>query len=193
METDNTLSNRIIYSALESYIAFGIKKSSIDTIAEQAGITRITAYRYFGNKKALCRASFLSVVEMFERVEDEIKQEKTLDIESALNKIKTGLSKLPRGNFISVLGELNRLYPDVFNEVNNRRIAAIKNIFEFFFSHKRQRSQLRKGLNPLFVQAFFGYMAVNIINNPVFASLGLTPEEIFDNIKTLFLHGIIGD
>ncbi len=182
---------RIIYSALELFISRGIKRSSIDEISKRAGITRITAYRYFGNKKELVRASFIPIVEIFERVEKEIKAENLLNIEVALDRIKAELIGLPRGNLLSTMEELKRLYPDIYNAVNTRRVASLTEIFKFYSSNKKRISRLREELNPSFVQAFFGDIIVNMINSPAFSSLGFTQDEIFNSIKNILLYGIL--
>jgi AcrR family transcriptional regulator len=191
MTSINNPVGRIIHSALTIFIARGIKKSSIDEIAKHAGITRITAYRYFDNKKELVKASLLSVVGIFEYVEKEIRTKRILNIEAALDKIKTGLAILPLGNLISLMEELKRLYPDIYDEVNTRRVTSLTKMFEFYYSNRKQISQLRRDLDPLFVQAFFGDIVVNMINSPTFASLGFTQDEIFNNFKNILLHGIL--
>jgi AcrR family transcriptional regulator len=191
MKNINNLADRIIYSALNIFISRGIKKTSIDEIAKNAGITRITAYRYFDNKKELVRASFLSVVAIFENVGKEIKIEKNINFEDVLDRIKTGLAQLPQGNLMVLMEELKIIYPDIYEEVNERRIAAITNTFRSYFSSKKQISQLRNDLNPLFLQAFIEHFVLNIINTPAFTSLDLTQDEIFNNIKKIILHGIL--
>jgi AcrR family transcriptional regulator len=191
MTSTNNPVARIIHSALTIFIARGIQKSSIDEIAKHAGITRITAYRYFDNKKELVKASLLSVVGIFEYVEKEIRTKRILNIEAALDKIKAGLANLPRGNLISLMEELKRLYPDIYDEVNTRRVTSLTKMFEFYYSNRKQISQLRRDLDPLFVQAFFGDIVVNMINSPTFASLGFTQDEIFNNFKNILLHGIL--
>ena len=181
--------HRILYSALKMFISHGIKRTSVDEIAMETGMTRITVYRYFENKEALVRAVFVSIVKVFEDSEKNIGKNKSL--EDILDGIHHGLSALPEGNLCVLMNELNIIYPNIFEEVYGRRLTAITKIFTSCFSDQKQISQFRSDLNPDVLRAFVEYFIFNIINNTTFTSLGLSQNEIFKNIKTIILHGIL--
>lgn len=47
---------RLIDAALDCFLTFGVRKTSLTDVADRAGISRATAYRVFGDKDGLVRA-----------------------------------------------------------------------------------------------------------------------------------------
>jgi AcrR family transcriptional regulator len=47
---------RLITAALDCFLRFGVRKTSLTDVADQAGVSRATAYRVFGDKNGLVRA-----------------------------------------------------------------------------------------------------------------------------------------
>lgn len=81
--------NRLMEKAEELFISLGYKAVSMDQIAEAAGISKMTIYRYFSSKEELLfKVLDLITARMFEYIQDNIQ-----DIEGTLNKID-GLLKL---------------------------------------------------------------------------------------------------
>ncbi len=50
------LTARILDAALAEFIAYGLRRTSIDAVARRAGLARVTVYRRFAGKKELVRA-----------------------------------------------------------------------------------------------------------------------------------------
>jgi AcrR family transcriptional regulator len=47
---------RLIRAALDCFLNFGVRKTSLTDVADRAGVSRATAYRVFGDKNGLVRA-----------------------------------------------------------------------------------------------------------------------------------------
>jgi AcrR family transcriptional regulator len=47
---------RLIAAALDCFLNFGVRKTSLTDVADRAGVSRATAYRVFGDKNGLVRA-----------------------------------------------------------------------------------------------------------------------------------------
>ena len=47
---------RLLHAALDCFANFGVRKTSLTDVADQAGVSRATAYRVFGDKNGLVRA-----------------------------------------------------------------------------------------------------------------------------------------
>jgi AcrR family transcriptional regulator len=47
---------RLIRAALDCFLSFGVRKTSLTDVADRAGVSRATAYRVFGDKNGLVRA-----------------------------------------------------------------------------------------------------------------------------------------
>ena len=57
MPDSSPSAERIVNAALDLVLAQGVKKTSLEEVAQRAGVTRVTVYRYFRDKKGLVRAS----------------------------------------------------------------------------------------------------------------------------------------
>jgi AcrR family transcriptional regulator len=47
---------RLIAAALDCFLSFGVRKTSLTDVADRAGVSRATAYRVFGDKNGMIRA-----------------------------------------------------------------------------------------------------------------------------------------
>ncbi len=56
---EETLPGRVLRSAYEEFMDFGLRRASVDNIARRAGVARVSVYRHFPNKEALIRSVFL--------------------------------------------------------------------------------------------------------------------------------------
>lgn len=182
---------RILQVALDEFLSHGIKKTSMDEVAARAGLTRVTIYRYFSDKRSLARAAFLQIVELLEAVCQEIESDPPSDPETVLDQIAVGLGKLSRGDLPAGLSELELLYPEVAAEFHTARVAAIRRIFERLLEQARRQGRLRAELNPLIVQTYFLTSVVNVLAHPDLVAAGLSSAEIFATVKSIFLHGIL--
>lgn len=191
MLTDNETRNKITHTALALFLAQGIKKTSVAEIAEQSGLTRVTIYRYFENKRELVDAAFLHIITVFQDVQSAIYQAQTLNIEAALDDIERGLAALPNGDMPTRLVELKRLYPRLFVNFHKTRTAIVKKIFDRLFEAGRQQGQLREGLNQEVVQVYFMETVINLVASPQLVAQNLSPVDIYATVKSIFLHGIL--
>lgn len=173
---------KVVDAALLLFLKQGIKKTSLENVAYQAGITRVTIYRYFPDKQTLVEAALLAFPARLEEL--------SLEPLPDLDKLAALLTDFPQGDLPALLEETRRLYPDLERRFEEWRLAAIQKIFERLFAAARARGELRPGLNPLIVQAFFITSVLNIMENPLLASSGLSAAEVFATVKAIFLHGI---
>ena len=191
MNAGNETHERIVLAALRLFLVQGIKKTAVSEIADQSGVTRVTVYRYFGDKKSLVRAAFMRPITVFQQVRTAIAQEHGQNIEAYLDTIGMGLAALPQGDLPTRLDELKRLYPDTANEFHDTRIGVVKNIFDRLFAVGREQGLLRKGLNQEIIEVVFLEAATNVLDNPRLVALNLSSAEIYNTVKSIFLYGIL--
>ncbi len=191
MDTTSETQERIVLTALRLFLAQGIKKTAMSEVAEQAGVTRVTAYRYFGDKKSLVRAAFMRPVTVFKQVQEAITREKEHNIETCLDTIGLGLAALPQGDLPTRLDELNRLFPDIADEFHTTRLGVVKSIFDRLFATARERDLLRDGVRQEIIEVVFMEAATNALENPRLVALNLSSSEIYNSVKNIFLYGIL--
>ncbi len=69
---DDPTAERILDSALDQFIAFGLRRTSVDDIAKRAGLTRVTVYRHFQNRDVLVAATLYREYQRFLAVLDPV-------------------------------------------------------------------------------------------------------------------------
>ena len=183
---------KILISALAVFAERGIAKTSLNEVAYRAGVTRVTVYRHFEDKKELVRAAFLRVEQVFEKGLADLKRNPREDGEKILNQIGEGLSALPSSDAFARMDELKRLYPDVYSAVQEVRVSTLSGLFENIFAATKRQGRLRSGLNGQFVQAVFLELAINLFENPRLKAFGLSDAELYRTVKDLFCVGFLG-
>jgi len=182
---------KIVLSALALFSERGINKTSVNEVAYHAGVTRVTVYRYFSEKKELVHEVYLRVEQVFQKGLADLEQAPEADWESVLNQIGEGLSALPSGDVFARFDELKRLYPDIYGSIQEIRVATLTGIFEHLFAVTERQGALRPGLNRSIVQAIFWELVVNFFDNPRFKSFGLSGAELYRAMLDILLHGIV--
>lgn len=190
MATDTT-SERIVSAALTLFLAQGAKKTSLDEVAFQAGVTRVTVYRYFGDKVGLVRAVCARIAAIFQHAADGSPDDSMSQVEARLNRLGMELSALPQGNMLARLDEINRLYPAVYEEFRAARQAAVDALFQQALAAAARESSIREGLNHEVLRAIFWSSVVGLIEAPALISSNVPLAEIFATVSEVFRHGIL--
>ena len=182
---------KILLSALTLFSERGISQTSVNEIAYLAGVTRVTVYRHFPDKKGLVLAAFLRVEHVFEKGLEYLQKDPQANLDTFLDQIGAGLRSLPSGDVFARVEELKRLYPDAYRSVQEVRVATLNDLFELISAMARRQGLMRPGLNRAIVQAVFYELTVNLFDNPRFQSIGLSDAEVFHAITDLLLHGML--
>ena len=190
MGVDTTLS-RITDAALALILAQGVKKTDLAEVAARAAVTRVTVYRYCGNKQGMVRAVCLRIAAVFQRAAEGRPIDSIRDIDARLNRLGEELSGMPTGDLLARLEEIHRLYPEVYAEFRALRQAAVDGIFQQALSAATRERSLREGLNLEVLKAIFWAAVVGLIENPALVSSNISLAEIFTTVTAVFRHGIL--
>jgi AcrR family transcriptional regulator len=182
---------KLLLSALALFSERGIAQTSLNEVAYRVGMTRVTVYRHFEDKKGLVREAFLRIEQVFEKGLADLKRNPREDGEKILNQIGEGLSALPRDDAFARMDELKRLYPDVYSSVQEVRVSTLSGLFEHLFAATNSKGRLRSGLNQPLVKAVFLEVAINLFDNPRLKSFGLSDAELYRAMKDLFCAGFL--
>jgi AcrR family transcriptional regulator len=191
MLNDTKTRIKILSAALNLLLQQGIKKTTLGEVAYQAGVTRVTVYRYFADKRTLVHDSLMTIPAALTKLDSVMTGEGHHDVDSDLARLADAFASFPSGDLPSLLDETRRLYPDIWKEFHCRRTAAIQAIFDLLFANLTSAGKLRPGLNRAIVQAFFMSSVVKVLDDPSLVSMGLSASEVFDTVKTIFLHGVL--
>ena len=190
ISTDRTR-ERILNAATQLFLQQGIKKTSMADVAGHAGLTRMTVYRYFDDRKSLAQSVFDAFLDVLKQAEERLQQDSDPKIEHYVDQIGTALMALPAGDFPALLRELSLVYPDIWTAYEEGRKASIIAIFTRLLSSSSVR--LRPGLQPEIVQAYFTTAVVNVLSSRDLSAGGLSAGQVFDTVRTIFLYGVLQD
>ena len=180
--------DRILQAALDLFLRQGIRKTSIDDVAERAGVTRVTVYRYFSDRQQLIGEAFLLVNSAFDRIRAALEEED--DLNGYLNRMAAELTAVPLG-FMSGMAELETLHPDLHADLRKGRRKLLRAIFDQLYSRAAGEGRLRSGLDKDVVEALFWEVVMTLPESSVLSSRGLTPAEIYATLSGLLLHGLL--
>ena len=187
-ENANTTRERILEAALELFLRQGIRKTSIDDVADRAGVTRVTVYRYFSDRQQLIGESFLQINAAFDRIRVALEEEQDLD--GYLNRMAAELTSVPLG-FMSGMAELETLHPGIHADLRKGRRKLLRAIFDQLYARAKSEGRLRSGLDKDVVEALFWEVVMTLPESSVLSSRGLSPAEIYATLSGLLLHGLL--
>lgn len=190
MAVDKTY-DRIVAVAMNAMVTDGVKKLSLGDVAYQAGITRVTIYRYFGNKQGLFRAVCLHIASYFQKAADGGADDSMQVVNSRLHQLGSDLRQLPPGNLLARIDEIGKLYPDVYREFRALRQNAIDRLFQQALTAATREHALRDGLNMQVVKAIFLASVIRLIEDPALISSNVSLGELFSTVTEVFRHGIL--
>ena len=110
MSLDET-SERIVVSALKTFLKQGVMRASLTDVAYEAGVTRITVYRHFGDKQGIVEAVCRHVAGIFRRAAAGRPDDLTAQIDLRLKRLGEELASLPPGNLLARLRRDSPLVP----------------------------------------------------------------------------------
>jgi AcrR family transcriptional regulator len=190
MSRDNT-AERIARAALQLIAQQGAKKSDLDEVARLAGVTRVTVYRHFGDKKGLVRAACLLISDCFARASAEFPADAPPDMDARLLQLGADLRALPQGNLLQRLDEISRLYPDVYAAFRAAREQALDRLLEMLLESARRDGTLRDDLHADVVRAVFLSAVIGLVENPTLINSNVSLADVLTNVREIFAHGIL--
>lgn len=187
----DTTSERIVTAALELFSQQGVKKTDLDEVARQAGVTRVTVYRYFGDKEGLVRAACQRITDAFGRAAAGGPPDSVQDMDQRLGQLAGELRALPQGNLLRRLDEISCLYPKVHAEFRLLRQVAVDRLLEHTLQAAKRDGSLRDDLHPDVLRAVFWSAVIGLIENPALISSDVSLADVLTTVQQVFRHGIL--
>jgi AcrR family transcriptional regulator len=187
----NETTERITQAALALFLQAGVKKTSLADVAYHAGVTRITVYRYHGDKRGLVRAVCMRLAAIYQRAAEAGSDDTMRQIDQRLDRLGQDLRCLPQGNLLACIEEIQRLYPDVHEEFRQARQAAIDRIAQQTLKAATREQSLREGLNLEVVKSLFLAAVFGLLENPALISSNISPADVCKTVTEVFRYGIL--
>jgi TetR/AcrR family transcriptional regulator, cholesterol catabolism regulator len=183
---------KIIETAKDQFMRFGVRSVTMDDIARMAGVSKKTIYQEFADKNQLVYETFESAIKQDKKMMDQIPKYQDGVIEHLL-----GLSAFIRKRFSDfnpmVLNEIQRYFPQcwqLFEEFKNKHIA--NEIIELLEKGKTE-GVIRKELNSEII-AIMRIEQMMLTFDPLkFPTSKYNQLELQLQIFEHFLYGIFTD
>jgi AcrR family transcriptional regulator len=185
-----TTHQRILLAARDLLVARGVRRVSMDEVAEAAGVTRVTVYRHFGDRENLVRAAFLHLADGLEALVADLGEEPRPDVDAFLARIGELVTSLPAG-LQPAMAEVQRAHPPVYAEVRDRERRAIAALFDLLYSGAEAQGRLRPGLKRSVVEMLFWEVVTGFLDYPALQDLDLSPAEVYRTIVDVLLNGML--
>jgi AcrR family transcriptional regulator len=189
---ERTTYQRILLAARDLLATRGIRRVSMDDVAGAAGVTRVTVYRYFGDRQSLVRAAFLHLADSLDAVVADLGGEPHPDVEGYTARVGEVIVALPAG-LQEAMADLQRAHPEVHAEVRARERQSISALFDLLYSAAEAQGRIRPGLKRPVVEVLFWEIVTSFLDDPLLQEAGLSPTEVFQTIVGILLNGILID
>ncbi len=187
-ETNNK--ERILSTARELLLSYGIRSVSMDDIASAMGMSKKTIYQYYKDKNSLVEEVFTTFIKTNETICDaDVK-----NAENAIHAIFLGIdmaAKMFKSMNHSLMFDLQKYHPGVFNIVSNHKQDYVFNVVRGNLiqgkKEKLYRSDVDADLMARYrVETMFVYFTANFHQNTKkdFA-------EVNEQIMIHFLYGLV--
>jgi AcrR family transcriptional regulator len=168
------INERIIKACQDLAVGQGLRGFTMDELAQRAGVSKRTVYRYFDNKESIIEASleqFMS--EASARVEDLLAQNEQPSVffQSLLNFL------FARGKFIinpSTLSDLRLYYPQLWDKIDAFRIKQLLKVLDHIMTTHPTYLQ---NIDPRILSTVIVAAIQNILNPTFILENNLTFEE----------------
>ena len=185
--------DRIITAALDLFLEYGIKKTSLEDVAVRCGLTRATVYRYYKDKRELVRACFIHMIDIVGDALNELDKHSQFTTKKSAEYIRQAVAALPKGDLPARLNELKILYPDIFEEYQQGRLQIIKRAYgKLFALAKRDDLLPEDGIDYEVFQTVIAESIIFITQHPLVLSKGTSFRDIYNFMLDLMVYGILG-
>jgi AcrR family transcriptional regulator len=183
------IKDRILSTSADSIMRYGIKRFTMDEIAEKLGISKKTIYSFFRSKKELIEAAMDREFQIIYKEQDEnmLKAETLPDkVLALLFPVFRLTSKIDR----IMLEELVKYYPDIWSKIDEKRQERIRQISAILT--READPMYLGGLKPELVSNFILTSITGFINPENLTKLGITPAEAFTTVFTMIVRLMVG-
>ena len=179
----------IVSAAKYLFWKHGIRRVSIEEICKEAGVSKMTCYKYFSNKAAIARYLIENIFESGMEVYMEILNSNIPYEEKVRKTIQLKISNVHE--FSQEL--INDIYKYKDEEID-QTIEAIKNkmlrVYLDDFRRAQKTGEIRADIKPEFILYFLNHLT-EIITDERLVSLYPDPDHMIAEVMSFFFYGIM--
>ena len=188
---DKDLKN-ILQKVFNLYRKYGIKSVTMDDVARELCMSKKTLYQYVEDKKDLV-SKIADLKLEFSREHTEMMENANYNSVEELLYLYQFLNKMLKEHNPSMMYDLRKYYPDVYERMN---LARRKLIYEGMM-HNLKKGQkegfFRKDFNCEIIANLHVFRIENIVDTDLFDKRDFESADLFKEILTYHLRGIATD
>ena len=179
----------IVNAARTLFWKHGIRRVSIEEICQEAGVSKMTCYKYFSNKSAI--AKYL-IEDLFDSGTKAYKEIYNSDI-PYVEKVKKILDmKMSNAHEMSqeLVDDIYKYHDEaLFNTIENIREKMIT-IYLDDFREAQKKGEIRSDINPEFMLYFLNNLT-EIFTDERLVRIYPNPEQMITDVLGFFFYGIM--
>ena len=186
-----TIEARILQAAMQLFRVHGFRRVGIEQVAEEAGVSKVTLYKYYGNKQTLIRACLLMAVES---TADEIRQklDPEMGLQARLQALMAAKLELSRAFSGEMMQELAESDPHFIEQLMAIRREAIMSLSVPILTDARESGRLPDDVPDESFVVFFDLLGIGMLMSPYYKEYSGRNPRAFDEIQRIALS-CIGD
>lgn len=189
MKTENLKQNSIVVKGKELFWKYGIKRVSIEEICREAGVSKMTFYKYFKNKSSL-------VIHIFEDLsKDQIKiyrefWESDIPMEEKVQ--RTIRMKLDNTDNISMdlVLDIYKSGDQELQDYFNQRTQEMLDIVRYDYREAQEKGLLRQDFSIDFIMYLMNHLG-EMISDEKLTSLYSDSSSLLRDLLEFFYYGIM--
>ena len=193
MPTDLEIQQRILFTAHQQFMKFGISKVTMDELADELAMSKKTLYKFFPSKDAIIRALLNSVMEETRNQCNALVNEQNIDFVEKLKRVLSFLGKQYSTVTPQFMEDMRRNNPEVWREIQEWRKKSIFEDFGKLVDEGVQTGVFRSDVKKQMIVMMYAGTVEYLINPEMLSQLPFTAAEVFDAIIKVIYEGILSD
>lgn len=174
----NAKQEKILITTIKLFIQYGIKKTTMDDIAHTANVSKVTIYKYFGDKDSLYLAVGTSIFEHYLfLLKEQVNQEEPLD--KKLIRVMDTLTDFVASDKLTLCKNLSGFNDALENEYYNFN-TEYKHLITKLIDEGKQIGTIKQGISSD-IAFYYIDMGVSYFQNNIDYRQKMLNEPAFQN------------
>lgn len=183
-------SRQILRAAIELFERFGFRRVTVSEIAERAGVSQVTIYKYFSTKQELVRRSIKEYLLQSAESYVEILRSNRPFVDRLRAVMMDKVATLDRFQG-ELVAELEAEDPDYVHEIVAERRDMLRTASGPFFDEGRRLGLVRGDLTNTLIVTFFDVIATGVRQSRLYRALESEDRDALEKIQDLAVRAIL--
>ncbi len=191
MQTEKEIRNKILQKSLDFFLQNGYSKVTMGEIANNAGISKKTLYKYFSNKENLFESIYTSftcqndiyIEQLFNNNEIGYVEK----VKSILAHVSQHVAKL-KG---PLMQDLESHHPQMWKKIQVYMQKKAWEKFSILVEEGIKHGIFRESINKNIVVLVYVFSLQNLLTPSILSELPLSAEQVYNTLVNIIFEGIL--